>query len=141
MIARRSFITGLIGLVAAPAIIQASSLMPISSRFIPPRGSLLTLNEITRNAVKLFSNTNQFLGNIDQQFADEFERYSAEMGKVLRIRLPERFEIMAANILNSDYIALDYVPAIDSKLALAAAVPLIAAKALEAPVTRRFWAA
>jgi len=32
---RRGFITGLVALVAAPAIIRASSLMPINSNLIP----------------------------------------------------------------------------------------------------------
>lgn len=81
---RRGFL-GLLGIgLAAPAIVRASSLMPISAiglewdgireywegevRLIPPpRNGLLTLDQITREAIELWKNSNQFLLNIQGQ--------------------------------------------------------------------------
>lgn len=56
-----------------------------------------------------------------------------QIGTVLRIRLPNDF------VYNKERRSLDRVaPPID-KLALAVAAPVLVAKALEQPVTRRFW--
>lgn len=47
---RRAFITGLVGLIAAPAIVRASSLMPVRSLRLDP--GLETLNHwVNRNGV------------------------------------------------------------------------------------------
>lgn len=85
---RRGFLTGLTALVAAPAIVRATSLMPIAS----PKDylllnatesyshqTLLTLRQITREAIEQWRNTNQFLDGIDQQYDLAF-----------RINLPPR---------------------------------------------------
>jgi len=69
---RRGFITAAIGLIAAPAIVRASSLMPIKAfnsglqQFVVTsctgRGnSLLSVEMISLEAVRLFENSNRFM--------------------------------------------------------------------------------
>ena len=55
--------------------------------------SLLTINMITREAVRLWKNTNAFLQNIDQQYDDSFAKTGAKIGTALRIRLPNDFTV------------------------------------------------
>lgn len=64
---RRKFLIGLASLIAAPAIVHVESLMPVSNRIINPvilepnLNSLLSIREITIEAIKLFKNSNIFL--------------------------------------------------------------------------------
>lgn len=44
---RRSFITGLISLIAAPAIIRAGSLMPVKQMIIPPGEYTIVIDSLT----------------------------------------------------------------------------------------------
>lgn len=53
--------------------------------------SLLTISMITREAVRLFKNSNAFIGNIDQQYDDQFAKTGAKIGTQLRIRLPNDY--------------------------------------------------
>ena len=53
--------------------------------------SLLTISMITREAVRLWKNTNLFIQNIDSQYDDQFARRGAKIGTQLRIRLPNDF--------------------------------------------------
>ena len=55
--------------------------------------SLLTINMITREAIELFKNSNEFLKNIDQQYDDSFARDGAKIGQSLRIRLPNDYTV------------------------------------------------
>lgn len=55
--------------------------------------SLLTINMITREAIELFKNSNEFLKNIDQQYDDSFARDGAKIGQTLRIRLPNDYTV------------------------------------------------
>lgn len=55
--------------------------------------SLLTINMITREAVRLWKNTNAFLQNIDTQYDDSFGEIGAKIGNALRIRLPNDFTV------------------------------------------------
>ena len=48
--------------------------------------SLLTIQMITREAVRLWKNSNKFLENIDAQYDDVFARPHAKIGTSLRIR-------------------------------------------------------
>lgn len=50
--------------------------------------SLLTIDMITRLAVRLWKNTNAFMRNINTQYDDQFAREGAKIGSTLRIRLP-----------------------------------------------------
>jgi hypothetical protein len=55
--------------------------------------SLLTINMITREAVRLFQNTNAFIQNIDRQYDDSFAVNGAKIGSNLRIRLPNDYVV------------------------------------------------
>jgi hypothetical protein len=56
-----------------------------------PSNSLLTINMVTREAVRLFRNSNWFLRTIGRQYDDEFGRSGAKIGQQLRIRLPNDY--------------------------------------------------
>lgn len=55
--------------------------------------SLLTINMITREAVRLWKNSNAFLSNVDTQYDDEFAVTGAKIGDTLRIRLPNDYTV------------------------------------------------
>jgi len=55
--------------------------------------SLLTINMITREAVRLWKNSNAFLQNVDMQYDDSFAVSGAKIGSTLRIRLPNDFTV------------------------------------------------
>ncbi|MNZ34170.1 P22 coat protein [compost metagenome] len=55
--------------------------------------SLLTINMITREALRLFVNSNAFLKNIDRQYDDQFAKVGAKIGDTLRIRLPNDYTV------------------------------------------------
>jgi hypothetical protein len=46
---------------------------------------------ITREAVKMFVNSDAFIKNINRQFDDEFSQYPTKVGSQLRIRLPNDY--------------------------------------------------
>jgi hypothetical protein len=56
-----------------------------------PANSLLNINMITREAVRLFRNSNWFMRTIGRQHDDEFARSGAKIGQQLRIRLPNDY--------------------------------------------------
>lgn len=101
-LSRRGFLGGLAAALAAPAIVAAPSLMPIrapalvlapSGLLVPRRNPLLTIGMITREAVKLWVNSNELLRNIAAEWDDEFYNSHAEIGTSLRIRLPADFKL------------------------------------------------
>lgn len=53
--------------------------------------SLLTINMITREAIRLFTNSNLFIQNIDRQYDSQYAIEGAKIGSVLRIRLPNDY--------------------------------------------------
>lgn len=53
--------------------------------------SLLTISQITRLAIPLFVNSNQFLKQIDRQYDAEFGKAGEKIGSTLRIRLPNDY--------------------------------------------------
>lgn len=55
--------------------------------------NLLTIDMITREAVRLWKNTNAFLQNVDMQYDDSFAVSGAKIGSSLRIRLPNDFTV------------------------------------------------
>ena len=54
---------------------------------------LLTIGMITREAVRLWRNTNAFLQHIDTQYDDSFAQGGAKIGTALRIRLPNDYTV------------------------------------------------
>lgn len=55
--------------------------------------SLLTINMITREAVRLWKNSNAFVQHVDMQYDDSFAKTGAKIGSSLRIRLPNDFTV------------------------------------------------
>lgn len=55
--------------------------------------SFLTISMITREAVRLWKNSNAFLANIDMQYDDSFAKTGAKIGDTLRIRLPNDYTV------------------------------------------------
>lgn len=55
--------------------------------------TILTINMITREAVRLWKNTNAFMQSIDTQYDDQFARTGAKIGTSLRIRLPNDYTV------------------------------------------------
>lgn len=55
--------------------------------------TILTIDMITREAVRLWRNSNAFLQNIDRQYDDSFARGGSKIGSTLRIRLPNDFTV------------------------------------------------
>ena len=55
--------------------------------------TLLTINMITREAVRLWKNTNSFIQHIDTQYDDQFAVTGAKIGQSLRIRLPNDYTV------------------------------------------------
>lgn len=55
--------------------------------------TLLTINMITREAVRLWKNSNAFIQNVDMQYDDSFAQTGAKIGTALRIRLPNDFTV------------------------------------------------
>jgi hypothetical protein len=133
---RRGFLAALgCGIIAAPAIVRAASIMPVKAienftldnegpcffyeslklhefadrypsaienaaefeivRAPPPQISYKRWNEITREALEMFVNSNEFLENINKQFDEEFFNTGAKVGTTLRIKLPKDFTIRA----------------------------------------------
>lgn len=54
---------------------------------------LLTTSKITREAVRLFVNSNMFLRNVDRQYDDEFGKKGEKIGSQLRVRLPNDYVV------------------------------------------------
>ena len=62
--------------------------------------SILTINMITRESVRLWHNSNAFLQNVDMQYDDSFAVSGAKIGSALRIRLPNDYTVVTGPALN-----------------------------------------
>lgn len=60
--------------------------------------TLLTPSMITREAVRLFVNSNAFIQNIDRQYDSQFARDGAKIGSTLRIRLPNDYIVRSGRV-------------------------------------------
>jgi len=60
--------------------------------------TFLTASMITREALRLFKNTNLFLRNVDTQYDDQFAREGAKIGDTLRIRLPNDYTVRSGRV-------------------------------------------
>lgn len=61
---------------------------------------LLTIDMITREAIRLWKNSNAFLQNVDMQYDDSFAVQGAKIGSSLRIRLPNDFTVTTGPALS-----------------------------------------
>jgi hypothetical protein len=55
--------------------------------------TILTIDMITREALRLFKNSNAFLKSIDRQYDEDFAKSGAKIGSALRVRLPNDFTV------------------------------------------------
>lgn len=55
--------------------------------------TILTIGMITREAVRLWYNSNSFIQAVDTQYDDQFARTGAKIGSTLRIRLPNDYTV------------------------------------------------
>lgn len=55
--------------------------------------SLLTIQMITREAVRLWKNSNSFISHIDSQYDSSYAQSGAKIGNSLKIRLPNDFVV------------------------------------------------
>jgi len=62
--------------------------------------SLLTINMITREAVRLWKNSNAFIQNVDMQYDSSFAVSGAKIGSSLRIRLPNDYVVTTGPALS-----------------------------------------
>jgi len=62
--------------------------------------SLLTIDKITNEAVRLWKNSNAFLQNIDRQYDDQFGNAGGKIGTSLRIRLPNDYTVRTGAALS-----------------------------------------
>lgn len=66
--------------------------------------SLITINMVTKMAVRIFKNTNRFLKSINTQYSDMFAIDGAQIGDTVRIRLPNDYVVRvgaAASVQNT----------------------------------------
>ena len=63
--------------------------------------SLLTINMITREAVRLWKNSNAFIQNVDMQYDDSYAVSGAKIGSSLRIRLPNDYTVATGPALQA----------------------------------------
>lgn len=93
MSTRRGFLRSLGAVLAAPALAPVTAkivaMLPEPAVAWEQRNRLLTIDMITREAIKLFRNSNAFLKNIDRQFEEEFSKSGPRISAQLRIRLPD----------------------------------------------------
>ena len=61
---------------------------------------LLTISMITREAVRLWKNSNAFIQNVDMQYDDSFAVGGAKIGTALRIRLPNDYTVATGPALS-----------------------------------------
>ncbi len=62
--------------------------------------ALLTISMITREAVRLWKNSNAFLQNVDMQYDDSFAVSGAKIGQALSIRLPNDYTVVTGPALS-----------------------------------------
>lgn len=55
--------------------------------------SLLTIDMVTREAIRLWRNTNSFIKHVSMDYDDQFARSGAKIGDTLRIRLPNDYTV------------------------------------------------
>jgi len=84
------------GLLAAPFICRSPGLlMPVRKVDFTLRGegiSILTIAQITKEAIRLFANNNERMAAMNPQYTAEFKYIPSSVGTTLKIRLPKDFK-------------------------------------------------
>jgi hypothetical protein len=62
--------------------------------------TLLTADEITREALDIFHQKATFIGSINRQYDDSFAQTGAKIGSALRIRMPNEYEVGDGEAIN-----------------------------------------
>lgn len=93
MISRRSLFRGLGAILAAPAVAKVASLIPPVEAVRMRSLDYLKAQHITRDAIRLWSQSNSFLYIVNNQFDEEFGKSGAKVGSTLRIRLPSDYRV------------------------------------------------
>lgn len=86
---RRGFLRSLAAAFAAAPLTSPAEVLEL---FRSPKQTYLSLAQITREAVKLWKNSNEFLKQIDKQYANS-SHAGAKVGQTIRIRLPADFTV------------------------------------------------
>lgn len=63
--------------------------------------TLLTVDEITREALRVLHQKLNFVGSIDRQYDDSFAQSGAKIGTTLRIRQPNQYTIRTGRVMSS----------------------------------------
>ncbi len=111
-LSRRGLLGGMLAVLAAPAIVRVENLMVLpQAKLIVPQEvwieqaplvygggqNLLTINMITRDAIRMFKNSNKFIQDINEQYKRDFavvaknERNNYQWHNELKIRLPQNY--------------------------------------------------
>ena len=101
---RRGFLHGILALGAAPAIVRIGSLMPVRSIVVPTTAetieygyvagaglgnTILTIDMITREALRLLEKNITMVRGINQSFEEEFKKCDT-----VTIRRPKPYELV-----------------------------------------------
>ena len=63
--------------------------------------TLLTVNQITREALRVLHQKCNFIGSINRQYDDQFAQSGAKIGDSLRIRLPNQYTVRSGATLSA----------------------------------------
>src|SRR4051812_9630820 len=73
-----------------------------------PGNTLLTIDMITAEAVRLFKNSNAFIMNMDTQYDPAFAQDGAKIGSSLRIRYPNDYVVRSGPAMQIQNTAEKY---------------------------------
>src|SRR5215469_6627856 len=72
--------------------------------------SILTPQQITREALRILHQKANFLATINRQYDDSFAKSGAKIGQTLKVRLPNQYVIRNGPTLNTQDTVEQYVP-------------------------------
>jgi hypothetical protein len=93
MLSRRSFFRGLGAILAAPPVAKIASLIPPLETARVRSLNYLTFNQLTRDAIRMFGQSNEMLRSMNAQYLEEFGDNPVKIGSKLRIRLPSDYRV------------------------------------------------
>jgi hypothetical protein len=93
MLSRRSFFRGLGAILAAPPVAKIASLIPPLATARVRSLNYLTASKVTREAVMMFAQSNEFLQSMNAQYLEEFGDNPVKIGSKLRISLPSDYRV------------------------------------------------